>query len=136
MRSKFISVTPFFPLYARSKKQVNSRKKFRKMQAFSGRLQGGACTRFARTLTTLRREKSDVHAATLFRLHFIPAAELPELCETFYTLFSSSATAWAAIPSPVPVNPSPSSVVAFTETSPASMPQAAASFSRISWNCA
>ncbi len=40
-------------------------------------------------------------------------------------------TAWAAMPSPLPVKPRPSSVVAFTLTASAEMPSALAMFSRI-----
>ena len=45
--------------------------------------------------------------------------------------YSSRQTAWAAMPSPLPVKPRPSSVVAFTLTWEAAIPQAFASYSRI-----
>ena len=36
-------------------------------------LQTGACTHFVRTLTSLIREKTDVHAASFFCLDFLPS---------------------------------------------------------------
>ena len=44
-------------------------------------MQTGACTHFVRTLTRLRREKTDVHAASFFGFDFFLSAELTELCE-------------------------------------------------------
>ena len=41
-------------------------------------------THCVRTLTSLIREKTDVHAASFFRLQFIPSSEMTELCETLH----------------------------------------------------
>lgn len=55
-------------------------------------------------------------------------AFLSRFCQV---VFSSRTTAWAAMPEPSPVKPSPSSVVAFTLTCSGSIPRAAARFSAI-----
>ncbi len=49
----------------------------------------------------------------------------------YFLVSSTRHTAWAAMPSPEPVKPRPSSVVALTLTLPAGMPQTAAIFLRI-----
>lgn len=51
---------------------------------------------------------------------------------SFYVVFSTRATAWAAMPEPSPVKPRPSSVVALTLICSASTPSAAAMFRSIS----
>ena len=56
---------------------------FRTNASICARPQPGACTLFVRTLTGLRREKTDAHVARFFKFHFIPPSPMPELCEAF-----------------------------------------------------
>ena len=58
-------------------------------------------------------------------------ADLQKKVQERIAQFSNNTTAWDAIPSPVPVKPIPSSVVAFTLTQSTGIPRACAIFSAI-----
>lgn len=70
----------------------------------------------------------DILCAKLFSVRTAPFRQRGR---SYSSISSSRHTAEAAMPSPLPVKPRPSSVVAFTLTRAASTPQAAARFSRM-----
>ena len=91
---------------------------------------GGALPRSKRTGRALRR-LAESPPAPMVSLSRPRAAGRREQGPPQFWRSTRRATAWAAMPSPVPVKPRPSSVVAFTLTFVTEIPRSAAIFVRM-----
>lgn len=78
-------------------------------------------------------KKGSVRKKSRCRTQYIPDCAAAQ--SGWIYSFSMRQTAWADMPSQLPVNPSPSSVVAFTLTQPSEIPRASEIFALIRGMC-